>query len=149
MKIGILELIVIFIVALIVIGPDKLPDFARKFGKGMKEFKKATGEMTKELRENVVEPLEEAQKPLKEALEPVTALEKDIRKDVKDMEKTLKGIGRPGKTDTDSPAKAEEHPSESIREVSASEAVQEPTTKIETTESDPEKNTVAAEEEAL
>mgnify|MGYP002627565204 CR=1 FL=1 len=40
MKIGAMELIVIFIVALLIIGPDKLPSYAKKLGNAMKEFKK-------------------------------------------------------------------------------------------------------------
>ena len=39
MKIGWMELLVIVIVALVVVGPDKLPDYAKKFGKALKEFK--------------------------------------------------------------------------------------------------------------
>lgn len=38
---GIQELIVIFIVALIVLGPKKLPDLGRSLGKGLGELKKA------------------------------------------------------------------------------------------------------------
>lgn len=40
--IGLPELIIIFIVALLVFGPKKLPDLAKSLGKGMAEFKKAT-----------------------------------------------------------------------------------------------------------
>jgi sec-independent protein translocase protein TatA len=40
--IGLPELIIILIVALIVFGPKKLPDLAKSLGKGMAEFKKAT-----------------------------------------------------------------------------------------------------------
>ena len=47
MKIGAMELIVIFIVALLVIGPDKLPSYAKKFGNAMREFRKASSDMTK------------------------------------------------------------------------------------------------------
>lgn len=39
------HLIVIFIVALIVFGPEKLPELARNFGKVMAEFKRATGDL--------------------------------------------------------------------------------------------------------
>lgn len=43
--IGMPELIVILVIALIVIGPKKLPDLAKALGKGMAEFKKATQEI--------------------------------------------------------------------------------------------------------
>lgn len=39
------HLIVVFLVALIVFGPDKLPELARNFGKIMAEFKRATGDL--------------------------------------------------------------------------------------------------------
>jgi len=40
--IGLPELIIILVVALIVFGPKKLPDLARSLGKGIAEFKKTT-----------------------------------------------------------------------------------------------------------
>ena len=40
--IGMPELIVILVILLIVIGPQKLPDLARSLGKGLAEFKRAT-----------------------------------------------------------------------------------------------------------
>jgi len=43
--IGMPELIIILVIALIVIGPKKLPDLAKALGKGMAEFKKATQEI--------------------------------------------------------------------------------------------------------
>jgi Tat protein translocase TatB subunit len=43
--IGMPELIVIFVIALIFIGPKKLPDLARALGKGMAEFRKATSDI--------------------------------------------------------------------------------------------------------
>lgn len=39
MKIGFTELILVVIVAFVVIGPDKLPEYARKFGKMLRELK--------------------------------------------------------------------------------------------------------------
>jgi sec-independent protein translocase protein TatB len=38
------HLIVIFVVALVVFGPEKLPELARNLGKMMAEFKRATGD---------------------------------------------------------------------------------------------------------
>ena len=40
--IGFTELVVIFFVALVVFGPEKLPDLAKTAAKGLREFKKAT-----------------------------------------------------------------------------------------------------------
>ncbi len=40
--IGMPELIVVMVIALIVIGPSKLPELARAIGKGLAEFRKAT-----------------------------------------------------------------------------------------------------------
>ena len=47
--IGMPELIIILVIALIIIGPNKLPDLARALGKGMAEFKKATNEIKENL----------------------------------------------------------------------------------------------------
>jgi sec-independent protein translocase protein TatB len=39
------HLVIIFVVALIVFGPEKLPDLARNLGKVMGEFRRATGDL--------------------------------------------------------------------------------------------------------
>jgi sec-independent protein translocase protein TatA len=39
--IGMPEMIIILVIALIVIGPQKLPELAKSLGKGLAEFKKA------------------------------------------------------------------------------------------------------------
>lgn len=94
MKIGFTEIIVIFIVALIVIGPDKLPYYAKKLGAGLREFRKATDDMTKDIKESVVEPLEEAQKPIREAMEPFEQLDRDVRNNFKKTSDSLNNIGK-------------------------------------------------------
>lgn len=43
--IGFTEFVLILIVALIAIGPDKLPDVAKMLGKAYRQFKKATDEL--------------------------------------------------------------------------------------------------------
>ena len=43
--IGMPELLLLAAIALIVIGPKKLPDLARSMGRAMREFKKATNEL--------------------------------------------------------------------------------------------------------
>jgi len=44
-NIGIPELLIIVAIALIVFGPNKLPELAKAFGRAMREFKKATEEV--------------------------------------------------------------------------------------------------------
>jgi TatA/E family protein of Tat protein translocase len=44
-NIGLPEMLIIVAIALIVFGPNKLPELARAFGKAMREFKKATEEV--------------------------------------------------------------------------------------------------------
>ena len=85
-----MELIVIFIVALLVIGPEKLPEVAHKFGAAMREFRKASQDATEELRESVIDPLEEAQRPLREAMEPLDELNRSVKADIASVEKEHK-----------------------------------------------------------
>jgi TatA/E family protein of Tat protein translocase len=49
--IGMPELLLILVLALIVLGPKKLPELARALGKGMAEFRRATDELKEEFRQ--------------------------------------------------------------------------------------------------
>jgi len=49
--IGMPELILILALALIVLGPKRLPEIARALGKGLAEFRRATDELKDELRQ--------------------------------------------------------------------------------------------------
>ena len=51
--IGLPELIVIAIVALLVVGPKKLPELAKSLGKGLTEFKKAAEDVTENIKESI------------------------------------------------------------------------------------------------
>jgi Tat protein translocase TatB subunit len=57
--IGWQELIIIAVVALIIVGPKKLPDLAKTLGKGIRDFKNATEGVT----ENLKDTLKEDDKP--------------------------------------------------------------------------------------
>ncbi len=51
--IGFPELLIIFVVALIVFGPRKLPELGRSLGKGLAEFKRASNELRNTLDEEI------------------------------------------------------------------------------------------------
>ena len=125
MKIGVMELVVILIVALVVIGPDKLPEYARKLGVAMNEFRKVSSEMTKDIKESVVEPLEEVQRPLKEALEPLDQLNKDVQNDLKQVENDFKNIGKEKQVKQETPAEPETEPAAASSETTETEEVKE------------------------
>ncbi|MDR1726972.1 MAG: twin-arginine translocase TatA/TatE family subunit [Acidobacteriota bacterium] len=44
-SLGMQEIVIIFIIALIVFGPRKLPEIGKTIGKGLAEFKKASNEL--------------------------------------------------------------------------------------------------------
>lgn len=56
---GIPELIVIFVIALLIFGPKKLPDIGKSIGKAMAEFRKSTQEF-KESMETEMRDVKEA-----------------------------------------------------------------------------------------
>jgi len=67
-NIGLPELLIIVAIALIVFGPNKLPELAKAFGRAMREFKKATEEV-KESFEAETKDLEELKSTLTEERE--------------------------------------------------------------------------------
>lgn len=71
--IGMPELLLILAVALIVLGPKKLPELARSLGKGLAELKKSTEELKGNL--NVGDELKDVQKDLSNIIDPVQYLE--------------------------------------------------------------------------
>jgi len=97
--IGMPELIVILVIALVVIGPQKLPELARSLGKGLAEFKRATDDFRQgvedeakaaEERERVAKLMAEKEAEIK-AEEAKAATEKDTEK-VK-SEESVQGKG--------------------------------------------------------
>jgi len=49
--IGMPELIIILVIALLVIGPHKLPELAKSLGKGLAEFKKASEDFQRNIQD--------------------------------------------------------------------------------------------------
>ena len=52
-SIGPLELVLIFVVALLVFGPKKLPEIGRSVGKALREFKKTSDELKGRIEEEI------------------------------------------------------------------------------------------------
>jgi TatA/E family protein of Tat protein translocase len=77
-QLGFSELILIFVIALLVFGPKKLPELGKSLGKGLKEFKKAT----EELKSNWDEQLKDVEKSVNEVKTTVTDATEDIKTDV-------------------------------------------------------------------
>ncbi|SPD73326.1 Sec-independent protein translocase protein TatA (modular protein) [uncultured Desulfobacterium sp.] len=82
--IGMPELIVIMVIALIVLGPSKLPDLARSIGKGLAEFKKATQDIKESL--NIEGEIRDAKEDIADS---ISGLERpfDIKSNDRSLEK--------------------------------------------------------------
>ena len=66
-QLGFSEMLMIFVIALLVFGPKKLPELGKSLGKGIREFKKATEELKSNWDEHVKdisEPINDARKEL-------------------------------------------------------------------------------------
>jgi len=61
--IGMPEMIIILVIALIVIGPHKLPELAKSLGKGLAEFKKASEGFQRSVQEEANKPDETVKEP--------------------------------------------------------------------------------------
>ena len=110
--IGLPELIIIMVVALIIIGPSKLPDLAKALGKGMAEFRKATQDIKESL--DLDQDFEEVKEELSDAIG-------DVNRplDVEDLEET----GMAKYQDYDEVLEAHEN---EMEETSQEEAKEEP-----------------------
>jgi len=78
--IGLPELILILALALIVVGPDKLPDLARSVAKGILELKKTANTLKESLNENG-NPLDEIKPELEDA---ARAIKDDVMRDLEE-----------------------------------------------------------------
>lgn len=87
-SIGAGEVILIVILAIFVLGPEKTPYYAKKLGEGLGLMKQYSGKLATEIKENVAEPLSEVVQPLQE-------VSKEMREPFKDITDPLKEIKAP------------------------------------------------------
>jgi sec-independent protein translocase protein TatA len=91
------EILLILLAVLVLFGADKLPEFARNLGKGLREIKKATDEIKDEITKHSSEVVEE----IKEIRNQSQAGTEEIKKSVSDVmdqpyEDPYKDINKPG-----------------------------------------------------
>src|SRR3954447_26922789 len=68
-SIGMPELILIFVVALLVFGPKKLPELGKSLGRGLAEFKKASEDLKKTIEDEIEQGKHEAEAVRKQVAE--------------------------------------------------------------------------------
>jgi sec-independent protein translocase protein TatA len=114
-NLGFPELILIFIIALLVFGPKKLPELGKSLGKGLKEFKKAS----EELKSNWDEHLKDVEKSVDDVKKDVEKHVSDVKASVTDATKDIEAeIYKDYPSTSPAPAAGSETPkSESKEEV--------------------------------
>src|SRR4030095_5818250 len=73
-SIGMPELILIFVVALLVFGPKKLPELGKSLGKGLAEFKRASDDLKRTIEDEIEQGKQEAAEVKKQVAEVRTTL---------------------------------------------------------------------------
>jgi sec-independent protein translocase protein TatB len=96
-NIGITELIVILLLALLVVGPERLPEMGRKLAETLRDLRKAYDNLTRELGPEL-QSIQQTTQELRESVESVTSIPQDVVKSVveaADLDDTfaeLKGV---------------------------------------------------------
>jgi sec-independent protein translocase protein TatA len=91
--IGMPELIIILVIALIIFGPRKLPELGRSLGKSIGEFKKASNELRSTLEEEIRVEEQREQRPTPAPSTPSTANPQDSARDTDTVSRTPTGTG--------------------------------------------------------
>jgi sec-independent protein translocase protein TatB len=80
-NIGITELIVILLLALLVVGPERLPELARKLAKVLRDIRKAYENLSQDLGPELMS-FQKATQEIRESVESVRTIPKDVVKTV-------------------------------------------------------------------
>jgi sec-independent protein translocase protein TatA len=81
------ELIIIFVIALIVFGPRKLPQLGKSLGKSIAEFKRASNELRSTLEEEI-----RVEETRREILEPIESIGREAKALVEEAEKEAEEV---------------------------------------------------------
>ncbi len=82
-NIGITELIVILLLALLVVGPERLPELGRTLAKTLRDLRKAYENLTKDLGPELMS-IQQTTQELRESVESVRSIPRDMVKSVVD-----------------------------------------------------------------
>jgi Tat protein translocase TatB subunit len=87
--IGMTELMVIFVVALLVLGPKKLPELGRALGKGLGELKKALQDVKDSVGEEITEAAADIRDTVKDVKKEIELGAQETKKTVDDAMKEV------------------------------------------------------------
>ena len=90
-QLGLQEMLIILVIALLVFGPKKLPELGKSLGKGIREFKKATNDLKANWEDHI-----------REAETTVDDVKQDVKQTIHDPAQELKQ----GETHTPAPAES-------------------------------------------
>ena len=77
-QLGFSEMLMIFVIALLVFGPKKLPELGKSLGKGIREFKKATDE----LKSNWEDQVKDITQPLNDVKQDIHSMGQNLKTDL-------------------------------------------------------------------
>ncbi len=80
-NVGITELIVILLLALLVVGPERLPEMGRKLAKILRDLRKAYENLTQDLGPEIMS-LQQTTREIRESVESVRSIPEDVVKSV-------------------------------------------------------------------
>jgi sec-independent protein translocase protein TatA len=81
------ELMIILLVAFLVFGPSKIPEIARKIGRGMNEIRRASDEIKREISKET--------RKMETEVDGEGSPYKDIRQTADDLKKDLEDVAKP------------------------------------------------------
>ncbi len=94
-SIGMPELILIFVVALLVFGPKKLPELGKSLGRGLAEFKRASDDLKKTIEDEIEQGKHEADAVKKQVAEVQSTFTSAAAPTAPASETTAPGAGAP------------------------------------------------------